>query len=216
VLAPSLYLVSDEAAANLTTFVERGGTLVMSFFSGIVDPFEHIRLGGYPEPFRQLLGLEVVDWFPLADGEKVKIKFADGAQSQGDIWSELVVPAGAEVLAHFVGSTLDARPAVTSHRFGEGRAIYIATRPDRAAMGRILAAAAAEAGVKPVLEAPAGVSAVRRSGPRSSLLFLLNHRDVQVEVPVADPGINLVDGTEVHRGLIHLGPRGVAVISKGW
>jgi beta-galactosidase len=216
VLAPSVYLVSDEAAANLTAYVEAGGTLVMSFFSGIVDPFEHIRLGGYPEPFRRLLGLEVVDWFPLADDEKVKIKFADGAQSHGDIWSELITPAGAEVLAHFSGSTLDGHPAVTSHRFGEGRAIYIATRPERAAMARILGAAITEAGIKPVLEAPPGVSVVRRSGPRSSLLFLLNHRDVQVEVPVADPGVNLVDGTEVHRGLVHLGPRGVAVIRKGW
>ncbi len=216
VLAPSVYLVSDEAAANLTAYVEAGGTLVMSFFSGIVDPFEHIRLGGYPEPFRRLLGLEVVEWFPLADDEKVKIKFADGAQSHGDVWSELITLAGAEVLAHFSGSTLDGRPAVTSHRFGEGRAIYIATQPERAAMARILGAAIAEAGVKPVLEAPPGVSAVSRSGPRSSLLFLLNHRDVQVEVPVADPGVNLVDGTEVHRGLVHLGPRGVAVIRKGW
>ncbi len=216
VLAPSVYLVSDEAAANLTAYVEAGGTLVMSFFSGIVDPFEHIRLGGYPEPFRRLLGLEVVDWFPLADDEKVKIKFADGAQSHGDVWSELITLAGAEALAQFSGSTLDGRPAVTSHRFGEGRAIYIATQPERAAMARILGATIAEAGVKPVLEAPPGVSAVRRSGPRSSLLFLLNHRDVQVEVPVADPGVNLVDGTEVHRGLVHLGPRGVAVIRKGW
>ena len=216
VLAPSVYLVSDEAAANLTAYVEAGGTLVMSFFSGIVDPFEHIRLGGYPEPFRRLLGLEVVDWFPLADDEKVKIKFADGAQSHGDVWSELITLAGAEALAQFSGSTLDGRPAVTSHRFGEGRAIYIATQPERAAMARILGAAITEAGVKPVLEAPPGVSVVRRSGPRSSLLFLLNHRDVQVEVPVADPGVNLVDGTEVHRGLVHLGPRGVAVIRKGW
>src|SRR5205807_1379602 len=32
VLAPSLYLVSDEAAANLERFVEGGGTLVMSYF----------------------------------------------------------------------------------------------------------------------------------------------------------------------------------------
>jgi beta-galactosidase len=216
VLAPSLYLVSDEAAANLTAYVEAGGTLVMSFFSGIVDPFEHIRLGGYPEPFRRLLGLEVVDWFPLADDETVKLKFADGAQTHGDLWSELITPAGAEVLARFSGSSLDGHPAVTSHRFGEGRAIYIATRPERAAMARILGAAISEAGVKPVLEAPPGVSVVRRSGPRSSLLFLLNHRDVQVEVPVADPGVNLVDGTEVHRGLVRLGPRGVAVIRKDW
>ena len=72
--------------------------------------------------------------------------------------------------------------------------------------------AVAEAGVKPVLEAPAGVEVVRRSTPRSSMLFLLNHRDGHVEVPLADPGVNLVDGSEVHRGLFRLGPRGVAII----
>jgi beta-galactosidase len=216
VLAPTVYLVSDEAAANLTTFVEAGGTLVMSFFSGIVDPFEHIRLGGYPQPFRRLLGLEVIDWFPLSDGEQIQLKFNDGMQSRADLWSELVTPAGADVLARFAGSTLDGQPAVTSHAYGKGRAIYVATRPEAAAMGRILRAAAAEAGVKPVLEAPAGVSAVRRAGPRSSILFLLNHRDVPVDVPVDDPGVNLVDGAEVHRGLVRLGPRGVAVIRKGW
>ena len=216
VLAPSVYLVSDEAAGNLAAFVEAGGTLVMSFFSGIVDPFEHIRLGGYPEPFRRLLGLEVLDWLPLADGEQIKLKFGDGALVHADLWSELIAPAGAEAIAHFSGSTLDGRPAVTSHKFGEGRAIYLATRPDAAGMARILRAAAADAGVKPVIDAPAGVSAIRRSGPRSSVLFLLNHRDVPVDVPVADPGTNLVDGSEVHRGLLRLGPRGVAVIRKGW
>jgi len=216
VLAPNVYLISDEAAGNLAAFVEAGGTLVMSFFSGIVDPFEHIRLGGYPEPFRRLLGLEVVDWLPLADGEDIKLNFGDGTMAHADMWSELIVLAGAEALAHFSGSTLDGRPAVTSHKFGEGRAIYVATRPDVAAMARILRAAAADAEVKPAIEAPAGVSAIRRSGPRSSLLFLLNHRDVPVDVPVADPGSNLVDGSEVHRGLLRLGPRGVAVIREGW
>jgi len=216
VLAPSVYLISDEAAANLTAFVEAGGTLVMSFFSGIVDQFEHIRLGGYPEPFSQLLGIEVVDWLPLSDGEEVRLRFADGTQGRGDIWSELVAPAGAEVMAQFSGSTLDGRPAVTSNRFGQGRAIYIATRPDEAAMGRILRSVSTQAGIKPVIEAPAGVEVVRRSGPRSSMLFLLNHRDVHVEVPLADPGVNLVDGSDVHRGLLRLGPRGVAIIREGW
>jgi len=216
VLAPSVYLVSDEAAENIASFVDAGGTLVMSFFSGIVDPFEHIRLGGYPQPFRRMLGLEVVDWLPLADGQEVKLKFADGSQSRADLWSELVTPEGAEVLARFSGAPLDGHAAVTSHAFGQGRAIYIATRPEPAAMARILRDASARAGVKPALEAPPGVSALRRSGPRSSLLFLLNHRDVHVEVPVADPGVNLVDGSEVHRGLLRLGPRGVAVIREGW
>jgi beta-galactosidase len=146
----------------------------------------------------------------------VRLRFADGTQGRGDIWSELVAPAGAEVMAQFSGSTLDGRPAVTSNRFGQGRAIYIATRPDEAAMGRILRSVSTQAGIKPVIEAPAGVEVVRRSGPRSSMLFLLNHRDVHVEVPLADPGVNLVDGSDVHRGLLRLGPRGVAIIREGW
>jgi beta-galactosidase len=216
VLAPSVYLISDEAAAKLTAFVEAGGTLVMSFFSGIVDPFEHIWLGGYPAPFRRLLGLEVVDWLPLSDGEQVVLRFNEGAMARGDLWSEQIAPAGAEVLARFSGSSLDGQPAVTSHRFGQGRAIYVATRPDPAAMARILKSAVSEAGVKPVLEAPAGVEVVRRSTPRSSMVFLLNHRDGHVEVPLSDPGVNLVDGSEVHRGLFRLGPRGVAIIREGW
>ncbi|TMD33564.1 MAG: beta-galactosidase [Chloroflexi bacterium] len=216
VLAPSVYLISDEAAAKLTAFVEAGGTLVMSFFSGIVDPFEHIWLGGYPAPFRRLLGLEVVDWLPLSDGEQVVLRFNEGAMARGDVWSEQIAPAGAEVLARFSGSSLDGQPAVTSHRFGQGRAIYVATRPDPAAMARVLKSAVSEAGVKPVLEAPAGVEVVRRSTPRSSMVFLLNHRDGHVEVPLSDPGVNLVDGSEVHRGLFRLGPRGVAIIREGW
>ena len=48
VIAPNLYLVNDSAARNIHRYVEDGGTLLMSFFSGIVDENEHIRLGGYP------------------------------------------------------------------------------------------------------------------------------------------------------------------------
>jgi len=52
VLAPNLYLARAGAAANLERFVARGGRLVMSFFSGIVDEQDHVLLGGYPAPFR--------------------------------------------------------------------------------------------------------------------------------------------------------------------
>jgi len=37
-----------------------------------------------------------------------------------------------------------------------------------------------------------------------------------VDVPVEEAGQNLVDRAEVHRGLIRLQPRGVAVIEEGW
>jgi beta-galactosidase len=216
VLVPNLYLVSDEGAANLNGFVKAGGTLVMSFFSGVVDPFEHIRLGGYPAPFRGMLGLTVLDWLPLVDGEEAKLDFADGTQGRADLWSELIELHGAEVLATFAGTRLDGRPAITRHAFGSGVAVYIATRLDRLAMARIIRSACGEAGVEPAMEVPAGVEVVRRHLARSSVLFLLNHRDVDVDVPITQAGTNLVDGAQVHAGLLRVGPFGAAVIREGW
>ena len=216
VLVPSLYMVADEAAANLERFVHAGGTLVMTFFSGIVDPHEHIRLGGYPKPFQNLLGLRVVDFHPLPPDQDIALRFADGTQARGEVWSERIDLSGAEAIATFSGSDLAGRPAVTSYRFGSGTAFYLGTRPDGLAMARLLREACSRAGVEPAADMPQGVEAVRRVGRGKSFLFLLNHRDVAVEVPISEAGSNLIDGTEVHRGLMRLEPRGVAVIREGW
>jgi len=216
VLVPNLYLVGDEGAANLNEFVKAGGTLVMSFFSGVVDPFEQIRLGGYPAPFREMLGLSVVDWLPLADKEEVKLDFADGTQGRADLWSELVELHGAKEVATYAEGRLKGRAAVTRHDHGSGRAIYLSTRLDQPAMARVIVSACADAGVEAVMEAPSGVEVVRRHLARSSILFLLNHRDLDVDVPIAQAGTNLVDGAQVHAGLLRIGPFGVAVIREGW
>jgi beta-galactosidase len=216
VLVPNLYLVSDEGAANLNDFVKAGGTLVMSFFSGVADPFEHIRLGGYPAPFRGMLGLTVLDWLPLSDEEGVKLDFADGTEGRADLWSELIELDGADAVATFTGTRLDGRTAITRHSFGSGLAIYLGTRLDEPAMARVIRSACGDAGVEPVMEVPAGVEVVRRQMARSSILFLLNHRDVDVDVPITQAGRNLVDGAEVHAGLLRIGPFGAAVIREGW
>ena len=90
VAIPSLYLVSDSAAANLTRYVEAGGQLVCNFFSGIVDPNDAVRLGGYPGAFRQLLGVRVEEFYPLLEHQTVTL--ADGGT--GRVWTELLTPVG--------------------------------------------------------------------------------------------------------------------------
>src|SRR2546429_9832898 len=83
VLVPNLYLVADAAAANLEHFVDSGGTLAMSFFSGIVDPSEHIRLGGFSQPVRQMLGGGAGEFPPFAVGGGVRLRVWGGAQGGG-------------------------------------------------------------------------------------------------------------------------------------
>src|SRR5260370_8810710 len=53
VLAPSVYLVSDEAAPNLIAFVEAAGPRAMSFFHRLAHPFPHILPARHPRPSRQ-------------------------------------------------------------------------------------------------------------------------------------------------------------------
>jgi beta-galactosidase GanA len=77
-------------------------------------------------------------------------------------------------------------------------------------------AALSAAEVTPAPEVPAGVEVVRRTIPRSAIVFLLNHRHGSVDVPVAKAGTNLIDGSEVHAGLLRLGPNGAAAIREGW
>ena len=214
VIAPSLYLVSDAAAANLAAYVEQGGNLVMSFFSGIVDSNEHIRLGGYPQPFIRVLGMQVIDWVPLGDGDEVAVKFADGPDAAGDIWAELIETQGAEVVATFASSHLRGRPAVTLNRIGKGSAEYVGTQLDAAAMKELLRSAWTRAGVKPVMEAAAGIEAVRRDVPGGSLLFLLNHSDATVEIAIPGEAVSLNGGKAMTGGRLHLEPRDVAILHQ--
>jgi beta-galactosidase len=222
VIAPSLYLVSDEGAANLASYVEKGGHLVMTFFSGIADPNEHIRLGGYPQPFVRVIGLQVVDWVPLGDSEKVAVHFSDGVTAgngsaggaTGEIWAELLDIHGAEVMATFASSDLNGKAAVTLNRFGAGTAQYVSTHLDAPALAQLVRSACKRVGVAPVMALAAGVEAVQRDVPGGSILFLLNHGDATVEIAVPGDAVSLNGGKAMADGRLHLGPRDVAILRR--
>ena len=73
ILVPSLYAVSDSVGEQLAAVTRRGGTVVIGPFSGIVDLDDHIRLGGYPGAFADLLGVRVEEFSPLLEGDSVPL-----------------------------------------------------------------------------------------------------------------------------------------------
>ena len=208
VLVPNLYLVRDEAAANLTRYVEAGGTLVMSFFSGIVDEDDQVRLGGYPAPFRELLGLTVEEFDALPLGATITVR---GEQDfTADLWADVITPEGAKVLATFSENFYAGRPAVTEHRFGEGSSFYLGTRLDKKGMAWLLAKACQRAGL--VTESfPGGVEAVRRVGNGVVYLILLNHTDERVQLELPELATDVARG-EVQQRKLELLPYGTAFL----
>ncbi|MEV0148932.1 MULTISPECIES: beta-galactosidase [unclassified Nonomuraea] len=179
VIVPNLYLCDDAAAEGLRRYVEDGGHLLMSFFSGIADDCDRIRPGGHPGAFRDLLGLRVEEFWPLSDGERLGLSTGGTA----DLWADHIVPEGAAVLAAYTDGPLAGLPAVTRHAYGRGSATYLGTRPGEHVMRDLVRDTLRLAGVEPVLPGlPAGVEAVRRGGH----VFLLNHNDHPVRAAGAE------------------------------
>jgi beta-galactosidase len=208
VIAPVQYLITDQGAANLRQYVEGGGQLVVTYFSGIVDVNDHIRLGGYPGAFADLLGVRIEEFFPLHAGDRIPLS-AFGA---GSIWSELGRATTAEVLAEYTDGPVTGSVAVTRNRVGAGAAYYVGTSLDRTALAGLLATIAADAGLTPVIaDLPDGVEAVRRSGPTDSWTFVINHSEAAATVDLS--GVSLIGGEQV-RDTLTVPAGGVSVVRR--
>ncbi|GHH06289.1 beta-galactosidase [Streptomyces lanatus] len=193
VLAPSLYLVDDAGAANLTRFAEGGGVIAIGFHSGAVDENCHVRLGGYPGAFREALGVRTDELFPLLPGESVGLS----GGGTGTLWSERVRLAGAEAVSSYTTGPLSGSPAVTRNSLGSGTSWYLATLPDPTSLAGLLDRLRTEAGVESVRSTAPGVEAVLRRGADADYLFLINHTDRPAEVAVAPDATELLTGKPV-------------------
>ncbi|WP_435737413.1 beta-galactosidase [Cellulosimicrobium sp. PMB13] len=226
VVAPASYLLTADAAANLTRYVESGGTLLVSFFSAVVDEHDAVHPGGFLGPLRRALGVAVEEFLPLRAGETLGVRFeaapgtdgagrvdtpGTGAVVRGDVWADDLALEGADVVGRFVGGPADGAPAVTRHRLGAGTGWYVSTRLDVDALATLLAPVYDDAGL-----APSGlatdVEVVRRHADDAQYVVALNHSDAEQKVPdLPDGTVDLVSGDRVV-GAATIPPAGFRVL----
>ncbi|MFJ7296706.1 beta-galactosidase [Streptomyces collinus] len=194
VVVPALYLMTEAAGRNLKAYVEQGGTLVVSYFSGIVDQHDAVHEGAYPGPLRDVLGLTVEEFSPLLPGERVRVTGPEGTELSADVWTEFVVPRGAETVSAYADGPAAGLPAVTRHRLGEGTAWYVSTRLGADGLDALLGRAGEDAGLAPRADLPRDVEVVRRTGASGTYLFAVNHTGSDAKVPLESPGTELQTG----------------------
>jgi len=213
VIAPQLYLLRSDAAANLTAFVRAGGHLLVTAFSDVVDECDRFRDGGFLTQLGPLLGVRVEEFGALmppgsaepgqqhapfeAPGgggpltgtmlaEEIRV---DGGSLDGAASGHGVTSGGATVLSSYTAGRTAGLPAFTVNAVGAGLAYYLATIPDAAGTAAIVRYLLEGAAVDPVLAGlPDTVEAIRRG----DVLTVINHGPDTVEVLL--PGTAVADG----------------------
>ena len=210
VVAPLLYIVDLPTAQRLSAFVESGGHLVTTYFSGIVDKDDHVYLGGYPGALRDLLGVRVEEFGPLLPDVEVAL----GSGGHATLWTEHVhIADGTTVLETYADGDLAGLPAVTRRPVGTGSASYVSGRLDPDTLRTTVSTIAHLAGV--ASDTTAGGVATRRvrGDAERQFVFHINHTRSPQDVPTEE-GIDLLTGKPV-AGTLTLEPNGVAVVRVG-
>lgn len=220
VIAPVLYMVKPGVAEKLEKFVEGGGTVLTTFFSGVVDETDLVYLGGYPGPLRKLVGIwsEEIDALTPQEANQIVFKEPHGAlggEYTCKLLCERIHAEGAQVLATYGSDFYAGEPAVTVNKLGKGRAYYIASSLEERGLIDLCRTLTQELGIEPALAgAPAGVEAMPRVTPTGeTLLYLLNHNKEEVEVALpAGAYTDLISGKACQAALA-LPKYGVAILA---
>ncbi|KJK46446.1 beta-galactosidase, partial [Lentzea aerocolonigenes] len=210
VIVPALYVMTDAAGANLRRYVEDGGTVVVSCFSGIVDESDTIHPGPHPGALRDVLGLTVEEFTPLPAGHRVRLD----NDTTGTVWSEVVTLQGAEQVWSYLDGPAAGLPAVTRHTYGCGSAWYVSTCLAEDGLDVVLRAAIAPTTLVP-RDLPRDVEVVERAGTEGRYLFAINHTDDSAAIHVGEAGRELLTGDDVIDSL-HVPAGGVRVVFRSW
>jgi len=210
VIAPNIYLVNDASAKNINQYVNNGGTFVTTFFSGMVDENEHIRLGGYPAPFKDMLGIAVEEYAPYSETQTNSIRTTDEKRFVCSFWADVIHLKNAKALGAFEEDYYAGGAAITHNQYGKGNAYYVGTNPDRAGMDWLYAHVCETAGVQ-ASNLPAGVEILQRTNGISTWLFALNYSNEKLTIPIQQGGVDLLTGKQVN-GSLELESTGVVIV----
>jgi len=130
IVAPTLFLLTEEMAKQLEQFVQAGGTLITTYRSGVKDWANVVVNTALPGLLSELVGAEVYEYSSLPAGVEVDIVGSGlelNQKGQGRAWVDALKPYTAAVWAHCASGPLAGMPVVTHNKYGDGQVLYIGT-----------------------------------------------------------------------------------------
>jgi beta-galactosidase len=215
VIAPMLYLMRPELMARLQAYVKQGGTLVSSYFTGIVDEHDSVYLGGWPQSLQETFGVALGEFDSVYPGEHNRVSFA-GQTFETHDYNQLITAKAAQVLGQYENDFYAGTAAVTQNDYGTGHAYYIGPRTGRDLLNKLYdGLPVVQALTSEQLAAPnAAVSIQTRQGEAGTFVFIMNFSEQAQTVTLKQALVDAETGAALS-GTLALNPYQVVVAKEG-
>lgn len=218
-VAPPLYVASDELLGRLASYVKNGGHLVLSFKSGFTNEYSTVRWTRAPGPLREAAGFSYQEFSSLARPLALKgDPYEAGEHNRVSVWAEMIELEGAQALAWYDHPFFGKYPALTRNRYGKGTLTYQGTFLSDELQQRVLAEVLKLAGLSaPDRQLPAPVRlkrGVNAAGKTVRFYFNYSGQSQTFRYPYPAGRELLTDRTIESGAAVALGPWDVAIIEE--
>lgn len=167
-IIPGLTVMDEITANKVRDYVEKGGTVIMTANSAVVDETGKVFATTHPGRLNDVFGIRVGSFeetevmnelSPIGyEGKKLQLDYKGKRIDTESVRFDVIEAKGAEVLGRI--TSLDkAYPVITSHRYGKGRAIYIGLPVRGEVLNPLLDELIDELSIQKGPDVPAGVMA---------------------------------------------------------
>ena len=177
VVLPAYSLVDEDTGEKVKAFVKAGGTVVLTYRSGIRNRDNAMLEQTIPGPFTEIAGTEIYEFDSHNFGRTTGVEGGFG-RANAQVWADILDPKTAETVAWYADGTFPGKPAITENSLGKGRCIYVGCDLPAENLRHLAAGWIGTAGVAaaPVVIED-GIEVVRRTGDNGEFYIVLNHSD---------------------------------------
>lgn len=200
---PMGYMFKEGFAEKVRAFVEKGGTLITTYWSGIADDTDRCYLGGTPYGLMDVLGIrseEIDGLYDWEENQMVPVKDNELGLSKTytcKYLCDLVKVQTARTLMTYGSDFYKGYPCLTVNKYGEGKAWYVACDGEKEFyedfIGRALDDSHIAGAVK--AEIPEGLEITTRETDSIRYYIYQNFGESPVMPPLPDGEIQCIFGS---------------------
>lgn len=214
VVAPMMYMMTEETMDRFRDYVKNGGVLVGSYLSGLVNETDLTYLGGWPKTLQEIYGIDVKEIDTLYPKDRNSIKFGNESFEVVD-YCTIIEAKEAEVLAKYEEDFYKNTPAITKNNLEKGKAYFIGARTNQEFLSKFYDKIVKDLDINEVEDfiSECGISIQIRANKDEKYYFVMNFTEEEKNIEIKGSYLNLISGKMMER-LNLMKPYDVYVLKK--